>query len=235
MALAIAHRGDPHAHPENTLPAILAAAGQGADMVEIDLRLTKDEEVVVLHDSTLRRVWNRDVALRELTLDDVATVWSGSYQVPTLHQVLSSIDVPLMIDLPDRAAAVPVAKLVREHRALDRCLFVTGDIEALLEIREFAPDARIGLSWAQPELPDPTVLKALHAEFFNPAWEVLQLHENVVAGMHDGGYQVSIWTVDSPTNMARLLAMGVDAIVTNRLSFLVDLLAPARRVASATA
>jgi len=64
---------------------------------------------------------------------------------------------------------------------------------------------------------------------------VLQLHENVVAGMHDGGYQVSIWTVDSPTNMARLLAMGVDAIVTNRLSFLVDLLAPARRVASATA
>lgn len=224
MVLAIAHRGDPHAHPENTLPAVLAAAGQGAGMVEIDLRLTKDGEVVILHDPTLRRLWDRDVLLSELSLDDVRTVRTGRYRIPTFGEVLSAVDVPLMVDLPESAAAVPGARLVLEHGALARCLFVTHDVEALLGIRALAPEARVGLSWGRRELPDPRVLTALGAEFFNPAWELLLLHDGVVGRMHDDGYRVSTWTVDSPTNMARLIEMGVDAVITNRLPFLLDLL-----------
>jgi glycerophosphoryl diester phosphodiesterase len=241
VTLSIAHRGDPYAHPENTLPAVLAAAGQGADMVEIDLRLTKDCEVVLLHDSTLRQVWGRDVCLSELTLDEVRTIRVRSYQVPTFAEVLSAVSAPLMVDLPESAAAVHAAELVTRHRALARCLFVTSDVEALLRIRELAPKARIGLTWAERELPGPAVLKALSAEFFNPAWEVLALHEDIIWRMHDDGYQVSTWTVDSPTNMARLLGTGVDAVVTNRLPFLVDLLGrdcaaglPERRSVDAT-
>ncbi len=71
---AIAHRGDPFAARENTLPAFAAAAAGGADWVELDLRRTRDGEIVVLHDQTLERLWGLEASVGDLDADEVTAL-----------------------------------------------------------------------------------------------------------------------------------------------------------------
>ncbi len=82
-ALAIAHRGDPVRERENTLPAFAAAAALGADMVELDLRRTRDGEIVVLHDQTLERLWGLDASVGDLEWPEVAALGAGDVRIST--------------------------------------------------------------------------------------------------------------------------------------------------------
>jgi glycerophosphoryl diester phosphodiesterase len=77
MTLSIAHRGDPHGHPENTIPAVLAAVEQGADLVEVDLALTRDGTVVLVHDRTLTRLWGRDLTVADASFAELRQIRSG--------------------------------------------------------------------------------------------------------------------------------------------------------------
>ena len=79
---AIAHRGDPVGHRENTLPAFAAAVGLGADMVELDLRRTRDGNIVCLHDQTLERLWGLDAPVGDLNLSAVQALGDGAVRIP---------------------------------------------------------------------------------------------------------------------------------------------------------
>jgi glycerophosphoryl diester phosphodiesterase len=99
---------------------------------------------------------------------------------------------------------------------MDRSLFVTGHVEALRHLRTSAPEARIGLTWIEPEPPTPSLLHELGAEFWNPMFRLATADR--VAAVHALGLKVSVWTVDEPRHMARMSEAGVDAIVSNRIA-----------------
>jgi glycerophosphoryl diester phosphodiesterase len=214
MPLAVAHRGDPVAERENTLPAFTSAVREGADMVELDLRRTRDGEIVVLHDATLMRLWGDGRKVADLDLAAVREIGDGQTRIPTFGEVLHQIDVPLMVDL--NAPTVEGAlHEVRRAAAMARALFVTGDVAALRRLRDLAPDARIGLTWVAQEPPPPTLLHELGAEYWNPMFTLVT--SDRVAEVHGMGLNVSTWTVDKPRHMTRVVAAGVDAIVSNRI------------------
>jgi len=104
---------------------------------------------------------------------------------------------------------------VRRADAMARALFVTGDVAALRHLRDLAPDARIGLTWVEHEPPPSTLLQELGAEYWNPMFRLVT--PDRVAQVHGLGLKVSTWTVDKPRHMARLVAAGVDAIVSNQI------------------
>jgi len=104
-------------------------------------------------------------------------------------------------------------------------IFVSGHLGALGKVRTMAPDARIGATWTRSEPPAPSLLRELRAEFWNPVFPVVE--PEVVGSMHAAGFKVSVWTVDEQADMVRLLDMGVDAIVTNRIAELRRVLGPA--------
>ena len=87
------------AERENTLPAFIAAVREGADMVELDLRRTRDGEIVVLHDATLARLWGEGRKVADLDLAALRQIGDGQTRIPTFGEVLDQIDVPLMVDL----------------------------------------------------------------------------------------------------------------------------------------
>jgi glycerophosphoryl diester phosphodiesterase len=147
--VAIAHRGEPVGHRENTLPAFAAAADAGADMVEIDLRRTRDGAIVVLHDQTLERLWGLDASVGDLDLAEVVALGEGDVRIPTLPAVLDAVALPLMVDFTRREVVPGGLEAVREAGALDRALFVTGNVEALRRLRALSPEARIGLTWVE--------------------------------------------------------------------------------------
>jgi glycerophosphoryl diester phosphodiesterase len=218
--LAIAHRGDPHGHRENTIPAVLAALDQGADLVEIDLALTRDGTAVLLHDRTLTRLWGRALTVADTDITEIREIRSacGRYEIPEFDQVLrllADTGTGLMADLTTPAAAEATAEIVEKHGGFDQTVFA-GDLGSLLAVRRRWRQARIALSWYVPRQPPPGLLDVLRPEFYNPHWPLL--NPAVIDTMHERGLRVSTWTVDDPITMARLLGTGVDAVITNRLS-----------------
>jgi glycerophosphoryl diester phosphodiesterase len=220
--LAIAHRGEPVGARENTLPAFAAAVALGADMVELDLRRTRDGEIVVLHDQTLERLWGVAASVGDLDLSEVTSVGDGSQRIPTLREVLAVVPVPLMVDFTRREVVAGALGVVLELGALGRCLFVTGNVEALRLLRGMSRDARIGLTWTEGSPPPVPLLDELGAEYWNPMFSLVT--PSGVRAVHEAGRKVSTWTVDSASDMARVVDAGVDAVVSNRIGSLIRFL-----------
>jgi glycerophosphoryl diester phosphodiesterase len=217
--VAIAHRGEPVGHRENTLPAFAAAMDLGADMVEIDLRRTRDGSIVVLHDPTLERLWGLEASVGDVDLAEVAALGEGDVRIPTLSQVLDAVPLPLMVDFTRRDVVAGAFQAVRAAGALERCLFVTGNVAALQQVRAASAGGRIGLTWLEGPEPPLDLLRQLGAEYWNP-WFGLLTAEGV-ADVHEAGLRVSTWTVDDTEDVRRVLDAGVDAVVSNRIGALV--------------
>jgi glycerophosphoryl diester phosphodiesterase len=216
VTIAIAHRGDPLTERENTIAAFEAAVRQGADMVELDLRRTRDGTIVVLHDATLNRLWDVDRAVADVDLADLEQVGQGEERIPTFREVLRGVGIPLMVDFTGPEVVEGALEAVAEAEAMERSLFVSGHVGALRTLRSASPQARIGLTWVEPEPPSPSLLDELGAEFWNPMFRLAKPEH--VAAVHARGLKVSTWTVDQPRHMARVAKAGVDAIVSNRIA-----------------
>ena len=222
--VAIAHRGDPIGHRENTLPAFAAALAQGADMLELDLRRTRDGAIVVLHDQSLLRLWGLDASVGDLDFAEVARLGERDVRVPTLRQVLEAVppEVELMVDFTRREVVGGAFDQAVFADALDRCLFVTGNLEALRVLRGLSGRARIGLTWTEGPDPPLRLLGELGAEYWNPMFSFVTA--GGVDAVHEAGLRVSTWTVDAGEDMARVVGDGVDAVVSNRVAELVGFL-----------
>ena len=216
MTIAVAHRGDPLVERENTLTSFSSAVNHGADMIELDLRRTRDGAIVVLHDATLTRLWGVERDVVDLDLATLRKIGHGTERIPTLDEVLREVDVPLMVDFTQSDVVEGALAAVRGADAMERSLFVTGNVAALRHVRGLAPEARIGLTWTEQEPPAPSLLHELGAEFWNPMFRLVTASR--VAVMHDLGLKVSTWTVDERRHMVRVSEAGVDAIVSNRVA-----------------
>jgi glycerophosphoryl diester phosphodiesterase len=220
VTIAIAHRGDPVGHRENTLAAFRSAVALGADMVEIDLRRTRDGHIVVLHDPTLDRLWDVPRAVSEMDLTEIRSIGTGGPDqgIPTFAEVLDAVTLPLMVDFTKREVVPGALSAVIDAgaHAMSQCLFVTGNIEALRLLRSLSSVARIGLTWVEDEPPPMDLLDELGAEFWNPMFS--RVTPERVAAVHASGRLVSCWTVDDERDMTAMARAGVDAIVSNQIA-----------------
>jgi glycerophosphoryl diester phosphodiesterase len=205
------------------MAAFHSAVALGADMVEIDLRRTRDNQIVVVHDPTLERLWGVPRAVADLNGAEVQAVDGdvSGQGIPTFAQVLRAIHLPLMVDFTKRDVVEGALAVVAhsEGDALERCLFVSGNIEALRLLRSLSASARIGLTWVEEAPPAPELLRELAAEYWNPMWS--RVTPERVAAIHQMGLKVSTWTVDRRRDMRALREAGVDAIVSNQIARLV--------------
>lgn len=216
---AVAHRGDPYRVRENTLDSVRSALQLGADAVEIDVRLTRDGVPVLLHDHTLKRLWEHDRPLLSLSADEVRGLTEG--QVPTLAETLAVADGSrLMLDLPgtpDVKAARRVVDVVREAGAEDR-VYYCADAPAMLAVRAADPAAEIALTWKSLAPPRPVLLEAVRPRWLNYRFGLVD--KPLTERVHRDGYLVSVWTPDTVRSMRRLITAGVDSITTNRVDAL---------------
>ncbi|MFG3284356.1 glycerophosphodiester phosphodiesterase [Streptomyces sp. NPDC048111] len=220
---AVAHRGDPYRVRENTLPSIASAWERGADAVEIDVRTTRDGVPVLLHDETLKRLWDFDRPIAELPYEEVREVTGGG--VPTLRQALIAAGAHrVLVDLPgaDERAVRAMVTTVRECGAVERVYYCAGPVNAL-RLRAADPAAEIALNWTKPGLPRPSLVEALKPRWLNYRFGLLS--SQLVEQVHREGLLVSAWTADTARTQRRLVAHGVDAITTNRLDTLLGALA----------
>lgn len=236
--LVVAHRGASADHPENTLAAFEAAARAGADLVELDVRLTADGVPVVLHDPDLARTTDAAGPVAELTLAEVkradASGGRGPRQeVPTLAEVLGLLaGTPTGVDvevkgLPAGPGAGPGGEEALEAslRVLDEAGFAgpaiisSFDPATLARSRALAPHIPTGLLTApgfDPEDALRLAREAGHAWLLPHISVVLEGGAALVGEAHAAGLALGTWTVDDEATLGRLFALGVDAVATNR-------------------
>ncbi|MFJ5264590.1 glycerophosphodiester phosphodiesterase [Streptomyces sp. NPDC088387] len=216
---AVAHRGDPYRFRENTLVSLRSALEMGADAVETDVRLTRDGVPVLLHDETLKRLWEHDRPLRALSADEVRELTEGG--VPTLAEGLAATEGSrVMLDLPGLSevrAARRIVDVVRECGAQER-VYYTADAQAMLAVRGADPGAEIALTRATLAPPRATLLEAVRPRWLNYRFTLVD--RDLVTRVHRDGMLLSVWTPDTRRSMRRLVALGVDSITTNRVDVL---------------
>ncbi|TPQ19825.1 glycerophosphodiester phosphodiesterase [Streptomyces sporangiiformans] len=219
---AVAHRGDPYRVRENTIDSLRSALDLGADAVEFDVRLTRDDVPVLLHDATLKRLWEQDRPLLSLSAEEVRGLTAGG--VPTLEEALKATDHGrFMVDLPGAANPRAVRRIVDVIRDLgaDERVYYSAGAETMLAVRAADPAAEIALTWTTLAPPRPALLDAIRPRWLNYRFGLVD--RNVVSRVHRDGYLLSVWTPDTRRSMRRLLDAGVDSITTNRIDTLCSL------------
>ncbi|MFG3048059.1 glycerophosphodiester phosphodiesterase [Streptomyces sp. NPDC048241] len=219
---AVAHRGDPYRFRENTLASLRSALDRGADAVEIDVRVTRDGVPVLLHDDTLKRLWEIDRPLSSLTASQVTELTAGG--IPTLAEALSATEgTRVMADLCGGVTPRTAAKIlgvIRDAGAEDRVYYSSG-AESLLTLRAAAPTAELALTWTTTARPRPALLTALRPHYLNYRFSLVE--RDLAHRVHKEGYLLSVWTPDTGRSMRRLLSLGADSITTNRIDTLTAL------------
>lgn len=224
--LVVAHRGSSGEAPENTLPAFELARAQGADAIELDVRLTADGHFVVIHDATVDRTTNGRGEVGSLTLAEIKALDAGSWfdpafagtQVPTLVEVLewaaAVVDLCLELKTPFPDGALPELLRVVAAYPRGRMLFASFDWWLMRRLKLLAPWARVGLIWGRVAPADPFAF-ALRLGQANLHPNVALVDGPFIEKAHGLGLAVFVWTVNGPDLAASLAAMGVDGLVTD--------------------
>ena len=226
----IAHRGFSGRAPENTLVAIRRAIETGADMVEIDVTMTADGHVILLHDETLDRTTDGLGVPTEMTLDEIQRLDAGSWfspefageRIPTLTKALEMVKDRILINVEIKSEAVvhgvvpQVAALINEHGMIDQVVVSSFSPEALRLMKVTDP-AVVTASLFNKELHagrDPLeILQEVGARGYNISAK--RVTEAVIERCHRHDIPVSVYTVNEPEEMRRLMEMGVDAVFTD--------------------
>lgn len=222
-ALVLGHRGASAHAVENTMAAFERARDDGADGVELDVRLARDGQLVVFHDEDLRRLAGRAERIADLDTGQLARVeLAGGERIPRLEEVLEAL-VPLLVNVeikpPGWRAARRVVRAVHHcverAAAADRVLISSFDAAVVALVRRTTP-LRTGLLFHSRQR------RPLRRAWLAPLLRPHALHpEKVLVDLASmgawrrGGYAVNVWTVDDPDEVRRLTRLGVDAIISN--------------------
>lgn len=227
--LKIAHRGAAGTHPEHTRSAFERAIDIGVDMIELDVQLTRDQELVVLHDLDLGRTVAASGAARQSDLASLCALDAGSWfhssfagqRVLSLVEVLdltagrAGLNVEIKSPEPDWAGtAAALSRLLDDRGAMGSTIVSSFEIGALRAMRSVAPKARLGVLWQNADLADAWSAAAeLGATSLHLLWWLTDA--SIVADAHARGLSVIVWTVNEPADIARLAAFGVDGIISD--------------------
>ncbi len=241
--LVIAHRGGAGLWPENTLHAFERAAALGADVIETDVRATADGELVLIHDETVNRTTDGAGRVRELTLAELKRLDAGyrwspddgqsfplrgrGLTVPTLREVFNALPTMRFNIEPkhsEPSIAAPLCRLIREHGMTSRVMVAAFRDTAVEQFRRECPEVATSASTA--EVAGFLALQRTGlASSYGPRMQALQVPERAgslhvlsaefVASAHARNLRVHAWTVNSESDMQRLLALGLDGVMTD--------------------
>lgn len=224
-----AHRGASAEAPENTLGAFQLAIEQGVDGIELDIQMSADGQIVVIHDEKLDRTTNGTglvVAhtyeqLKELNAAAHFEAWNRQEPIPLLSQVLELIaPTQLELNIELKNGVIPytgmeeaVIRMVREFGMEKRVIFSSFNHYSVVNMAQKAPEIETAILYVagiyEPwNYALPLGVKSLHPFFYGAAPEI-------VKGAQHAGMKVRPYTVDELDDLKRMIAIGVDAVITN--------------------
>ena len=221
--LIMAHRGAAGAAPENTLASVDRAIADGTDFVEIDVQETADGEVVVIHDSDLKKIGGVNLKIWDATYEQLQSIDIGSWfapefsgeRVPKLEQVLelcrdkAGVNIELKYYGHDERLEERVVEIVERAGMESQIVVMSLKYDAVQKMRQLRPEWTIGLLSATAV----GNLTRLHADFL--AVHTGLVGPSFVRAAHKSGKKVFAWTVNDSIQMSTMITLGVDGLITD--------------------
>jgi glycerophosphoryl diester phosphodiesterase len=238
--------------PGNTMPFLEGSAEMGVDMLEMDINMTKDGRIILMHDTAVDRTTNGSGRIPDLTLAqiqalEVAVNWSQddgqSYPyrgqglaVPTLDEVFTRFpNYPMVIEIKqsDPSMVDPFCALIKEHRMEEHIIVASFNDDAIKAFRRLCPN--VATAPGGDEVRNYVLLNfAFLSEILSPNYQAFQvpiesggitvINERFIKAAHNRNLQVQVWTINDPAEMQRLINLNVDGIMTDRPDILLELL-----------
>ena len=252
--LFFAHRGGAALRPENTLEAFSHGLSFGADAIELDIQMTRDAEVIVLHDPTVDRTTNGTGQAAAFSLEELRRLDAGYHfsadegasfpfrgqgcTIPTLREVLdrfpqARINVDLKETTPEREERL--WELIQEYEAEERVLVASGDVhEGIIRFRRLCR-GQVATSASAPEIRNFVLACLFHtSSFLRPAYDALQVPDiyrgirvvspRTIDIAHRFDLDMHVWTINDAPTMQLLLGWGVDGLMSDRPDVLAEVL-----------
>lgn len=234
------HRGAREAAPENTLSSFLAAETMGAHGIELDVMLSRDDKLIVIHDYDLDATTDGKGAVKEHTLAEIKELDAGAWfdesftgeRIPVLEEVIEILD-PLTlinIELKTETPATDglenmVVDVIQKYDLYDRVVVSSFNPIALLRVKVADKRIPVGLLYA-PDLArylsEGWFISILRPEALHP--ELRMVDEEYMKWARKKGYRVNVWTVNEAADLKRMLDLEVDGIITDRPDLLLQLM-----------
>ena len=236
LPLIIAHRGDLSTAPENTLPAFRSAFESGADGIELDVRLTRDDQLVVFHDRGLRRIGGVGGLVTNTTLEEMRGLdvgeWFGAefrgLQAPTLDEVFELLPPDFLINVEMKAVidrmrliAHRVAEALHRHQRQKSTLVSSFNPISLWELRKIDPTIARGYIWSRrhpPPIRSRCFSRMVRAHWYDPAHD--SYNPRLMRNMRRRNVRTLAWDVDFGGDLSSMASARLDAVVTDNLDSL---------------
>jgi glycerophosphoryl diester phosphodiesterase len=213
--LKIGHRGAKTHEPENTIRSFKKALELGVNAVELDVRKTKDGQLVVIHDSEVDKTTNGVGKVDEFTLEEIKEfVKQKGEKIPTLKEALDFLDekVKILVELKETGYEEKVYDLIKEQGLIDNVIIVSFKEEALKRIRELDPNIETGFIYARYKKPLEKA-EELKVDYVLPLYHFT--HTADVKRAHEKGLKVIVWTINKKEDVEKFVAKGVDGITSD--------------------
>jgi len=222
------HRGAKGEAPENTLASFQQCLAHGVRRCELDLHLSRDGELMVIHDPTLKRTTGRRGKVVEHDADELARYdarsggpgWKQPCPIPRLAELFEKCDFEhwqLEVKSASRVRAartvVAIKALAEAHGLLDRITVTSGSREVLRALKRLTPEISCGLVAEHGWLDPLKVAKQYDCTLLALKWTLCTPER--IAKARQQGLHVSVWTVNEPALMRRLADFGVDSLITD--------------------
>lgn len=229
MSKIFAHRGFSGKYPENTMLAFEKAVEIGVDGIELDVHLTKDNEIVIIHDEDIKRTCDgeglvKDMTLEELRKFDASATFRGQYGfcgIPTLREYFELVkDTPIITNIELKTGVYEyhtieqrVIDMVREFGLSDKIIFSSFNHFTVKRCEEIAPEIKRGFLTGDWLYDFGKYTAERNVQCCHP-WHV-SLSEETVKEMHDAGCEINTWTVNEYEDIKKLSDWGVDSLIGN--------------------
>ncbi|MEG2362906.1 MAG: glycerophosphodiester phosphodiesterase family protein [Terrisporobacter sp.] len=227
-----AHRGSSLYYPENTLKSIEVAINENADYVEIDVRTTKDNEVVLFHDSNLKKIDGSNRSIKDMTLEEVKTVDNGYYKneifkdekIPTLEEVFTifkgKTKFNIELKVIDKEDILPnqVSELIKKYNMNSDVVVSCFDKDIIKQYKVNNPNTKTGLITSN-KVKD---INDISSDFISLKYNLLT--ETLVHELHDCNKEIHVWTVNDKEKIINAINLGVDNIITDNASLVIEIL-----------
>jgi glycerophosphoryl diester phosphodiesterase len=213
--MIMGHRGAAALEPENTLLSIRRAMDLGVDAVEVDVHLTRDKQIVVIHDETVERTTNGSGPVAGYDLDGIQKLDAGKGQrIPTLQEVIDLVraKVRLVVELKGPGTEAPVTALIRENDFFQDSYVISFWHKMVQRVKQSEPRIKTGVLLVGCPV-DVSIATRAGADALVMRYNFVD--KEFVEMAHAQSLKVFVWNIDDRSLVAPYAAMGVDGIGTN--------------------
>ncbi|MFE1952822.1 glycerophosphodiester phosphodiesterase [Streptomyces sp. NPDC059524] len=212
--LTIGHRGVMGVEPENTLRSFVAAERAGLDLIELDLHLSKDGALVVMHDADVDRTTDGSGPIAGYTLEELRAFDAGrGERIPVFEEVLDAVSAPLQAEIKDTAAARALAEVMHRRGLVDRVEVISFHDEAVAEIARLVPGVRTAL--VASRYGTDVVERAAAVGAGTLVLNIRRLTQEIVEHARKADLRIIGWVVNTQDDLRLVRALGLDGATTD--------------------